>query len=450
MKNIYKLIEKYQTQAPRYTSYPAVPFWNQKITSDKWLGDVSRSYNPDIGADFYVHVPYCRQLCYYCGCHRSILKGEKAKAVSASGFFVDALLSEFEIYKNQIPNLRPHSIHLGGGTPTFLAPNELERLFRSLLKNAGGLASHSIEVDPRTTSIEHLEVLEKWGFRRISMGIQDFDENVQKKINRIQSFELVEKLLLEVRRRGFESINFDLIYGLPGQNLEGMKQTVEQVLKLRPEMIAYYSYAHVPWKMQNQKLIKESDLPKPELKLELSIKIRELFLSNGYIDIGLDHFVLPDSVLGKVYRNGKLLRNFMGYTDKRSSTLIGLGPSSISATPSYFAQNEKDIQKYLDLANSCQLPVLSGHKMDERDISTNSLIQQIMCHGKWPKNSDSISVKEKLAAMANDGLIQSDDSFYFVTDLGKLFLRNFASLYDPYLEESRKQLKDNAQFSKTI
>ncbi|GAB4016813.1 MAG: oxygen-independent coproporphyrinogen III oxidase [Bdellovibrio sp.] len=439
-----ELIKKYDRHGPRYTSYPPVPLWSGAPSSQDWFNHIKQSLDPIRGADLYLHIPYCEKLCYYCGCHRVIKKSK-----NENRRFVNALIREWKLYQQMIPQLKAHSIHLGGGTPTFLLPDELSELLQALTREYP-LELGSVEVDPRTTSLEHLKVFKQYGLNRLSMGVQDFDPFVQKLINRNQSFELVEKLVQAVRALEFDSLNFDLIYGLPGQTVDGLLASAELVLKLRPDMIAFYSYAHVPWKIANQKLINENLLPAPQEKHRMNTIVREFFLANGYIDIGLDHFALPDSPLGLAKKRNQLLRNFMGHTDKKSNVLIGLGPSSISNSSLSFVQNEKEINSYLEKIESGELPLASGHTHNQIDLEIDRIIQSIMCRGHWNRPKIEMpyqsEIQSELAEMEKDGLIVQMGDEFQVTETGKFFLRNISMIYDVRLREQ----KNSQRFSRTI
>lgn len=438
------LIQKYDKQGPRYTSYPPVPYWTGAPEVSTWISDVRHNFDKEKGVDIYVHVPYCERLCYYCGCHRVVKKSKSENQV-----FVDAIVEEWNKYKKEIPEVFAHSIHLGGGTPTFLLPDELDNLLSSIIQNHP-LKLGSVEIDPRTTSREHLEVFKKRGLKRISMGIQDFDPVVQKLINREQSFELVSEILRMARDLEFESINFDLIYGLPGQTVEGLLASAEKVSQLSPDMIAFYSYAHLPSKIKNQKLIDESKLPEAMQKHEMHREIRNYFLSQGLIDIGMDHYAKENSPLGFAAKKGKLLRNFMGYTDQKTNVLIGLGPSSISSSSKSFVQNEKDLKGYIETVKTASLPISNGHCHDARDLEIEKIIQSIMCNGNWNheqlQSQNIAQIENELEEMISDGLVFKQNKSYRVTEYGKFFLRNISMIYD----ERMREKKIAGLFSRTV
>ena len=363
MNQPISLIKKYNRAGPRYTSYPPVPFWNNAPDEIQWLEHIKKAYHEDTGIDLYVHVPFCESLCYYCGCNRTITKNHEVE-----DHYLSTLLKEWSIYKEKLGiNPKINSLHFGGGTPTFLSPKNLESLITNLLQNKSKSFIGSIEIDPRTCKEEHIKVLARNEIKRVSLGIQDFDILVQKAINRNQSPAMVEDLLIKLRANGLTSINFDLIYGLPKQSSNSISNTIKIVSKMKPDLIAFYSYAHLPEKIKNQRLIAENDLPSPELKRELYELGKKLLIENGYVDVGMDHFALPSSFLYQAMVNKKLHRNFMGFVDKKSPILIGLGPSSISDTSFSFIQNAKDLKTYDNKVNAGKIPFEIGHTLNKYD-----------------------------------------------------------------------------------
>src|SRR5690606_12074272 len=297
MKTINELITKYNTSAPRYTSYPPLPFWKNAPNQDTWFSHLA-SKSED-GVDLYVHIPYCEKLCWYCGCNRVITKDH-----SVEEKLIELLSLEWNLYEKSIGPLKVNSLHLGGGTPTFLSPKNLKKLISALTKNKSDNFIGSIEVDPRTCTLDHLKTLKELGFQRISLGIQDFDQRVQKSINRYQPVSLVKSLVDHIRALDFESINFDLIYGLPNQTIESVQDTIKIVNELNPDLIAFYGYAHLPSKISNQKLIRSDELPTPELRQKLYETGKELLTSSGLVDIGMDHFAKETNYLCLAKMNG--------------------------------------------------------------------------------------------------------------------------------------------------
>lgn len=436
------LIKKYNVNLPRYTSYPAYPSWNQALNESDWLSSIKNFYNHEEGLDLYIHIPFCEKLCYYCGCNRVITKNH-----NKGHEYVASLVGEWELLKKKLnftPRIR--SIHFGGGTPTFLKPESLDLLLCSILNEQKTLMDNSIEIDPRTCEKEHLPILMKYNFKRISMGIQDFDEKVQKTINRIQPYDLVKNLLNDLETIGVNSINFDLIYGLPFQTEKSIEDTIEKVIALNADMIAFYSYAHLPEKFAHQKLIKDESLPKGIDKRNLFEKGKEILLSKGFIEIGLDHFAKKSNYLARAKNEGKLARNFMGHTDKKSELLIGLGVSSISETPLGFSQNIKEIGSYYQLLGEKVLPISSSHRHTIADKNTKSIIENLMCNEiilfADVNCLDSLSeIKLELETMEEEGLLKLASDRYEVTALGKVFLRNIAKVFDYRLRGQKETTK---------
>jgi oxygen-independent coproporphyrinogen-3 oxidase len=441
-----ELFQKYDRPGPRYTSYPPVPFWNRAPSQDEWLKHLSANYSSRDGLDLYIHIPFCQSLCWYCGCFRTITKNK-----NKGDAYVDYLLKEWGHYQTAIPDIRLHSIHFGGGTPTFLKPQTLKRLLKVFTKDKLNNFIGSIEVDPRTCEPEHLNVLQEFGVKRISMGIQDFDPDVQAAINRHQSFELVKKIVNEVRARHFESINFDLIYGLPRQNWQTVSNTIYKVIELGPDLIAFYSYAHLPDRLKNQRLIKEAELPTGHEKRELYDKGKSLLLEHGYTEVGLDHFAKKDSYLAKAVAQKKLKRNFMGYTDTKTPNLIALGVSAISNTPQSFVQNEKDLKAYFAMLDDEKLPIVKGHVLTKSDRLIDEIIHQLMCnhevklpllqqHPLWH------DIVLEIHEMQKDGLVDIKENRLIMTPMGGPFLRNVAMVFDEYLRTAQSENR----FSRTI
>ena len=376
------LLSKYNIPVPRYTSYPTVPFWKEGVDTERWKRMFSEEFsknNLHNGTSLYIHLPYCESLCTYCGCNKKITTNHGVEKG-----YIEATAKEWKLYRqlmSEPPILR--EIHLGGGTPTFFSPAKLELLIDSIVKRAivHPHREFSIEGHPNNTTKNHLRTLYDLGFRRISYGVQDHDPEVQRVINRIQPVENVRRATEEAREVGFKSVNFDLIYGLPKQTLPGIEKTIRQTIGLKPDRIAFYSYAHVPWTSRGQRLFDEHDLPSAQEKLELYLKGKELLTTAGYIDIGMDHFALPGDDLYEAWLNGTLHRNFMGYTTQRTSFLLGLGVSSISDIGVAFAQNRKSLHEYYEVIDKNELPVFKGYFLNEEDITFRKYILNIICKG---------------------------------------------------------------------
>ena len=435
-----ELIQKYNVPGPRYTSYPPVPYWNiQQWQANDWLSLVRKAQ--EAGSDkklsLYIHLPYCDSLCTFCGCHKHITKNHQVE-----GRYIDVVLKEWRlIAENLDPESEIEEIHLGGGTPTFFAADELVRLIQGLnnILPFSVNVEMSFEAHPNSTTNEHLEKLHALGFKRISFGIQDYDPVVQQAIHRIQSKEQVLFCHESARKYGYESISHDLVFGLPKQSMEGFKDTVEQTLNLKPDRISLYSYAHVPWvKGTGQRGFDEADLPSADLKRSLYEYAKNVFLQEGYIEIGMDHFALPGDSLALAVSNKKLHRNFMGYTTTQNSLLIGLGMSAISDCKLGFAQNEKSVSEYLNRVENNELPITKGHQLSESDLEIRQHILNLMCHFEttFPKITtlNREKTEEKLTEMVHDGLVTIKNGTIGISETGIPFVRNCCMAFDTYFE----------------
>lgn len=453
MKNV---IEKYNVPGPRYTSYPTVPFWKSNpLSSNDWLKTVDRNHKEFSSNEIslYVHLPYCESLCTFCGCHKRITKNH-----AVEGPYIDAVIKEWELYKEQFefePDIK--ELHFGGGTPTFFAPEELQRLVEALFGATSvdpTQAELGFEAHPNNTTDEHLEILFNFGFRRLSLGIQDYSPTVQQAINRIQPFENVIKVHDKAKELGYSSISHDLVFGLPKQKIEDIVDTVSKTLILRPDRISLYSYAHVPWiKGNGQRGFDESDLPKDEEKRNLYLRAKAMLETEGYIEIGMDHFALPHDDLAIAFKNKNLHRNFMGYTTQNTNFLLGLGMSAISDSWFGFAQNEKVTEDYMDRVNKGEIPVFRGHILSEIDLEVRKYILDLMCHFETaldpssPNRNLHQDILERLDEMIKDGLVVVDGDRITVTDEGIAFVRNVCMAFDQDLINSGQ--REN-MFSKTV
>ncbi len=446
------LIKKYDQPVPRYTSYPTVPNWHEVFDVGEWKSTFRKNFkqqNSLNGISLYIHLPFCESLCTYCGCNKKITTNHKVEEE-----YLLAIEREWDLYlevMDSIPVIR--ELHLGGGTPTFFSPANLNYLLESILRKSIIHPEHefSIEGHPNNTTIDHLQVLYNIGFRRVSFGVQDNDSRVQHIINRIQPFENVKTATENARKIGFTSVNFDLIYGLPLQTQDSIRTTINKVLELKPDRIAFYSYAHVPWTSKAQRLFDETDLPKAEEKINLYIEGKEILLANGYSDIGMDHFALPSDKLYNAWAKGKMYRNFMGYTTQNSGLLLGLGVSSISDAGEAFAQNKKNLHEYYDRINSGQLAIQKGYKLSELDIEFKRYILDISCRGKTKFNHKYLPILQhhifsQLEKFEKDGLITWDTDGLSLTSQGSYFIRNICSAFDLYFQNHQKE----RLFSKAI
>lgn len=433
------LIRKYNQPVPRYTSYPTVPFWNEEPDLQQWKNTFQKRFSEENhikGISLYIHLPFCESLCTYCGCNKKITTNH-----SVEDEYLLAIEKEWRLYRKlmkQTPIIR--ELHLGGGTPTFFSPRNLSRLLKYILKGSIIHPQHefSIEGHPNNTTNEHLKMLYSSGFRRISYGVQDNDPAVQRIINRIQPFENVKAATEKARTTGFKSVNFDLIYGLPLQTPESIERTINQVIELKPDRIAFYSYAHVPWTSKAQRLFDESDLPSAEEKIQLYLKGKELLLKNNYTDIGMDHFALETDDLCIAWKAGKLHRNFMGYTTQNSGLLLGLGVSAISDTGNAFAQNQKKLHSYYASVDSGELAVKKGYFLSAEDRAFRNYILDISCKGQTQFLEEHLPILEKyvfpkLDDLCKDGLVEWDRTQVKLTPQGHYFLRNVCSAFDLYL-----------------
>ncbi len=449
------LIQKYNQPVPRYTSYPTVPFWKDEIDVQQWQQQFTRQFteqNAVNGISVYVHLPFCESLCTYCGCNKKITTSHAVEEE-----YLEAIEKEWKQYRKlmgQTPVLR--EIHLGGGTPTFFSALNLKRLINLLTKSSIVHPYHefSIEGHPNNTSRQQLDTLFSLGFRRISYGVQDLDPKVQLVINRIQPFENVQRATEDARAAGFTSVYFDLIYGLPLQTPQSIEKTIGQVLTLKPDRIAFYSYAHVPWTSRGQRLFNELDLPAAIEKQHLYLVGMQLMQNNGYSDIGMDHFALPHDELYIAKQNGRLHRNFMGYTTQNTAILIGLGVSAISDLGNAFAQNDKTLHNYYELVHRNRLPVKRGFFLSDEDIAFRQYIKDIACKGYTVFNPLHLPLLEQycfpaLAGPVADGLALYDDKQLRLTERGHYFIRIVCSAFDLYLQRNANRSYQQA-FSKAI
>lgn len=452
MKN---LIQKYNIPGPRYTSYPTVPFWDKEgIALSDWKQSTIKSFNESNdreGISLYIHLPFCESLCTFCACHKRITKRHSVEEP-----YLQTVLKEWDLYCDMLverPKIR--EIHLGGGTPTFFSSKNLKELIDGIFNRADKFEvfEFSYEGHPNHTSEEQLQTLYDLGSRRNSFGIQDYDPVVQKAIHRIQSFDQVKKVNDLSRKIGYESISHDLIFGLPFQTEASIRDTIKKTIELKPDRIAYYSYAHVPWiKGVGQRGFDDNDLPKENEKRHLYELGKQLFFNAGYIEIGMDHFALPSDSLYKAMKNIKLHRNFMGYTAGKTQLMIGLGMSSISDSWYAFAQNEKTVEAYTAKVNNGVLPIFRGHLLTNKDLIIRKHILNIMCNleTKWNLSLDKTIKSEiinRLKEIMDDELILISDEKLTVKEEGRMFIRNVCMAFDLRLIENKPETRI---FSMTI
>ena len=452
-----ELLKKYDVPGPRYTSYPTVLYWDRNPTEAEWVAALAAGLDEaeaeGRGAALYVHIPFCRSLCTYCGCNSRITQSTKV-----GDPYVHTVLGEWELYRERLARATPipvSEMHFGGGTPTFLTPEELDELVGGILAHTVKTADaeFSVESDPRVTTREHLRALGRHGFRRLSLGIQDFDPRVQRAVNRVQTEEQVLAVTEAARDEGYTSINYDLIYGLPFQTRESVAQTVEAVRRLRPERIAFYAYAHVPWFKPGQRHFTEDDLPRGDDKRALYELGRVMLEEAGYVEIGMDHFALESDSLTRAAREGQLHRNFMGYTSRHVSPVFGLGVSAIGDAWTAFAQNEKVVEKYTARVEAGELPVFRGHVLDREDLVLRRHILNLMTRfaTDWSEPGAYVpyldGVAQKLIEPRLDGLARLRGTRCEITEDGRAFLRNVCMAFDARLDRSDAGAR---QFSRTV
>lgn len=436
------LIQKYNVPGPRYTSYPTVPYWeNEEFQYDLWIKSFKKSFsesNSSEGISLYIHLPFCESLCTFCGCSKRITKNHSVEQP-----YLQAVLQEWKLYCNEMDE-KPiiKEIHLGGGTPTFFSIKNLEDLLNGILKT--GIKAENFEFSfeghPNNTTKEHLQKLYDLGFRRVSFGVQDYSETVQKAIHRIQPFQNVAKVTYWAKEIGYTSVGHDLIFGLPFQTIENIVDTIEKTKSLKPDRLAFYSYAHTPWiKGNGQRGYKEEDIPKDEEKRKLYEVGKALLSSNGYHEIGMDHFAIDSDSLFKASKEDKLHRNFMGYSHSKTQMMIGLGVSSISDTWYGFAQNVKDLDDYYQLLEWEKIPVFKGHILSQEDLKIRKHILNLMCQFEttWEHSENYMpEILSQLQEMENDGLIKIEENKLKVTKSGKPFLRNICMAFDLRLKRN--------------
>jgi oxygen-independent coproporphyrinogen III oxidase len=437
------LIKKYDVPIPRYTSYPTVPCWDtNNFSNSKWQRAVERVFdesNETKGISLYIHLPFCESLCTYCACNKRITKNHAVEDT-----YSKAILAEWELYR-YIFGRRPivRELHLGGGTPTFFKPENLKKLLQGILSNAiiHPQRELSFEGHPNNTTAEHLQVLYDIGFRRVSYGVQDLDPKVQEAIHRIQPFENLESIVAASRSIGYESISFDLIYGLPYQTIETISATFKKVIQLRPDRIAFYSYAHVPWVIPGQRGYEDADLPSDIGKRLLYEAGCRFLKQEGYHNIGMDHFALPHDTLYNAMRTGRLHRNFMGYTTSNTDLLIGLGTSAISDAKYAYAQNLKQVENYEHCIKNNELAIFKGHVQTEEDTLLKACIINLACNGELKmeclQQVQDEQLLIELQVMQSEGILVLTLDGISITDTGKAFIRNICNVFDRRMKSPR-------------
>ena len=453
-----ELMRRYDRQGPRYTSYPTAVEFQEGLDSDTYAGLLAAADDyPSAPLSLYVHLPFCAEQCLFCACH-VIITPHHEKTVP----YLELLRREIDLIAERLPHRRKVSqLHLGGGTPTYHHPNELAELLDHLFGRFERCddAELAVEVDPRVTTFEHLEVLAERGFNRVSMGVQDFTPRVQESIHRVQSAEQTRALIEYARGKGYRGINVDLIYGLPFQSTESFARTVDQVIDMGVDRLAIYSFAFVPWIRAHQTGISEDDLPERDLKLELFAVAREKLLSAGYESIGMDHFARPDDELFRARQEHRLRRNFQGYTVIPAADVIGLGISAIGDVQGSYVQNLKKLSDYGNAVEAGRVPVYRGVARSADDEVRREVIHELMCnfHVDFAAVEKAHGIDfvdyfaEDLTALAThaaDGMVEVGGAAIEVTPLGELFVRNLAMCFDRYRREEHDA--DKSVFSRTV
>lgn len=454
-----ELLRRYDVAGPRYTSYPTADRFVEAFTADDYTQALQQRRSGAaalvLPLSLYVHIPFCESLCYYCACNKIITKHHERAAE-----YLRYLSREVDLHTAQLGvGQTVTQLHLGGGTPTFLSDDELRALMGMLRRNfslaPGG--EYSIEVDPRTIDASRLDTLAELGFNRLSFGVQDFDPAVQKAVHRVQPAEQVFALVAAARQRGFDSINVDLIYGLPQQTPESFERTIAQVVELRPDRIALYAYAHLPERFKPQRRIAAAELPGAAAKVEMLSRSLATFIGAGYVYVGMDHFALPNDPLAVAKRQGRLHRNFQGYSTQPDCDLIALGVSSIGRIGATYSQNAKTLEEYYDALDHGHFPVVRGLALSRDDLVRRAVIMALMCQGQVLFESINLAFlidfhsyfateMDAVQKLTEQGLLTVDDSGIQVTANGWFFVRAAAMVFDRYLQTDRNR----ARFSKII
>jgi len=452
-----KKFQKYDKPGPRYTSYPTAPQFSESLTADDYLEEIVKTnYGENLpNLSLYFHLPYCDTLCYFCGCNMIITRNR-----DRVNDYVQYIKKEIDLVRIYLlPDRKVSQLHWGGGTPTHLNPDEISDLASYIQQSFkfDGNAEISCEIDPRGLTKAHLEALRNNGFNRISMGVQDFNDKVQKAVNRIQPEDITRQTIEWVRQLNYHSINLDLIYGLPYQSVETFENTVEKIIDLSPDRIAVFNYAHVPWMKKHMALIHPEDLPHADEKLNILKMTIEKLTGAGYEFIGMDHFAKPDDELAVALREKKLYRNFQGYSTNADADLYAFGITGISQLNNIYAQNFKTEKEYYSALDNETIPTVKGYRLTEDDHIRRFVIMRLMCdfelNFKMIEDKFKIKFKEyfawglnNLKEMEKDELVKIENDKLEVTNMGRLLIRNIAMNFDGYIE--RKE--DKARYSRTV
>jgi oxygen-independent coproporphyrinogen-3 oxidase len=452
----WQLIQKYDRPGPRYTSYPTAPEWKESFGEAQYVDHLARAEKAGGPLSLYVHLPFCREMCRFCGCN-VVATHDRTRADA----YLDLLEQEVALVAAKLPTRRSVSqLHWGGGTPTFLDQKQLVRCHEILARHFSFTkdAEKAIEIDPAITTRAQIETLAKLGFNRISMGVQDFDAKVQQVVGRIQGEKETADLVQAARDNGFQGVNLDLIYGLPYQTPETWQSTLERILAIHPDRMAVFGFAYVPWAKPHQRLLPQEALPKTEQRVELFLGAVEAFTKAGYRLIGLDHFALETDELAKAQAGGYLYRNFQGYTVRPAADTVAFGMTSISDIGGAYAQNAHKLKDWGEQVAAGRLPVERGAAMSDDDVMRRFVINRVMCllrldlrevaekFGAPARSAIEANLKAGVKELEDDGLVTFDGDVLKVTPLGQLLVRNVAMLFDAYLKrEGAKQ-----QFSRTV
>jgi len=457
------LLRKYDVYGPRYTSYPTALQFNESFGEQDYIKQAQDSNQLLVPKpiSLYIHIPFCKSLCYYCGCNKIVTHKTEAAAN-----YLDYLFREIELHgKNFADDRLVQQIHFGGGTPTYLSGSQLREILELIAQNFHlGLPDSlelGIEIDPRSVTPDSVSELIDMGFNRISIGVQDFDPDVQQAINRLQSAEDIARIMQTARDKHVGSISLDVIYGLPKQTRKSFDQTLDQVIQLRPDRIALYNYAHMPQRIPSQRLIHAEDLPSADEKLSIFMDSIERLTAAGYVYIGMDHFALPEDSLSKALREGGLQRNFQGYSTHAECDVVGIGVSAISRINEGYSQNVGVLSAYREMIDQEKLPIKKGINLNADDSVRAGLIQALMCSGEviFRDFNERYDVffhhyfKEELVQLndlAADGLVELSEKSLRVTELGRLFLRNIAMTFDAYFAQTDLQNTEEPRYSKTL
>ncbi|MDR2874646.1 MAG: oxygen-independent coproporphyrinogen III oxidase [Methylobacillus sp.] len=451
------LLHKYCKAGPRYTSYPTAPYFHESFGSAQWEEALRASQGRGRDISLYAHIPFCDTLCYYCGCNMIATK-DYSKAAA----YLEVLFREIDrVASLTDPHRKVRQLHWGGGTPTYLQPDDMRRLYDHLANRftIAPDAEIGCEMDPRELTREHLRALRQSGFNRVSLGVQDLENQVQVAVNRVQPEALIREVYDWIREEGFESINFDLMVGLPHQTVDTFARTLDKVIEMAPDRFAVFNYAHVPWMKKHQKLIAEETLPQLEQRLALQKLTLEKLTDAGYVYIGMDHFARPDDELVKAQKSKTLYRNFQGYTTHKNCDILAFGASAISQTDDVYAQNEKVLSDYRRKVEANQLPTERGLHIAPEDRLRREAITHIMCDleldkaafgREWNINFDThfADALHDLEDMQADGLVRLGAETIHVTEAGRVFLRNIAMAFDGYLRQPAAENKP--RYSRTI